>query len=124
VGGKKYIERFDPIVFVALGTMVSLVALLPALAFTEVTPPGEISMGTWGAVLALGALCTVVSYGLFFNILRHREASRTTMYVYLVPVFGVGGGVVILGETIGPLTVAGAALILAGVWVVTGKGGG
>jgi O-acetylserine/cysteine efflux transporter len=74
------------------------------------------------AVLCLGALSTIVTYGLFFTILKHREASRTSMYVYLVPVFAVGAGVLLLGEELGPLTLVGAILVLAGVWVVNKRG--
>jgi drug/metabolite transporter (DMT)-like permease len=33
----------------------------------------------------------------------------------------VGTGVVLLGEELGPLTLVGAVMVLAGVWVVTRK---
>jgi len=122
IGGKKYIDRIDPLVFISLGTLVSLVALLPILAVTGVTSPREVSLVSWGSVIALGVLSTVVSYGLFFTILKYREASKTSMYVYLVPLFALSSGMVILGEKISMFTVIGGGLILSGVWVVTRRG--
>jgi len=37
--------------------------------------------------------------------------------VNLVPVVGVATSMVLLGETVSPLAVAGGALVLAGVWL-------
>jgi drug/metabolite transporter (DMT)-like permease len=48
--------------------------------------------------------------------------TQTAMTAYLIPLFGVVWGVLLLGETVGPATVVGMAVILAGVLLVTGAG--
>ncbi len=49
-------------------------------------------------------------------------ASRTAAFSNLVPVVGVVAGVVLRGETVTLLQVAGGALIVAGVVVVRRRG--
>ncbi len=98
----------------------ALVLLLPfALAFP---PQGVPSPAAIFSLLLLTIFATVVAYLLFFRLISAVGPTQTAMTAYLIPLFGVVWGVLLLGEAIGPPTVAGMAVILAGVLLVTGAG--
>lgn len=74
------------------------------------------------AVLGLALLSGLLQYALPFWLylvaVREIPASRAALVLTLTPVFGVAGGVLVLGETVLPLQMAGAALILGAVLAV------
>ncbi len=74
------------------------------------------------SVLWLGAIGTGFAYIVFFRLLTGWGPTRASLVAYLLPVVAVILGVVVLGESVDALFVAGAALIVAGVWVVNRRG--
>jgi drug/metabolite transporter (DMT)-like permease len=74
------------------------------------------------SVVWLGAIGTGFAYLVFFRLLTGWGPTRASLVAYLLPVVAVILGVVVLGETVDALFLAGAALIVAGVWVVNRKG--
>jgi drug/metabolite transporter (DMT)-like permease len=81
------------------------------------------SSATWtlpatSALIALGTLCSGVSYLLFFTLVRDIGPSRTLTTGFLVPALGVLWGWLLLGEAVtGPMLV-GAALVLIAMALV------
>ena len=100
-----------------------LVTLLPLFA---VRPP-EIDMTvlTQPAVvlnlLFLGVVASLLCYAAWSLIVKHLGSTRTTNYLYINPVVATMTSAAILGERITPLAVAGAAMILAGIWMVESR---
>jgi len=99
-----------------VGLLWSVLALLAASAL------GWVPLGLAGlapGVIGLALLTGVVQYGLAFWLwlagLRHLPASRATLFLALIPVFGVAGGALALGERLGPTQWVGAALVLIAV---------
>jgi drug/metabolite transporter (DMT)-like permease len=74
------------------------------------------------SVLWLGAIGTGFAYLVFFRLLTGWGPTRASLVAYLLPVVAVILGVVVLGETIDAFFLAGACLIVAGVWVVNRRG--
>lgn len=74
------------------------------------------------AMLALGVLCTGVAYLLYFRLLQDIGAAPTLTVTFLVPVFGVAWGHLLLGEPVGWHTAVGAAVVLTATALVTGFG--
>ncbi|WP_148713836.1 DMT family transporter [Chitinolyticbacter meiyuanensis] len=72
------------------------------------------------AVLALGVFCTGMAYLLYFRLVQDIGPASALTVTFLIPVFGVLWGVLLLGETIGHNTLAGAALVLVGTALATG----
>lgn len=76
--------------------------------------------------LALGSLAfqaLVVSFASFlvwFWLLRTYLASRLGVFSFMTPLFGIAAGVLLLNETLEPRFLAGAALVLAGILLVSG----
>lgn len=61
---------------------------------------------------------SILSYGLWFYLLRHHPVYRVALFMPLVPVFAVLAAVLALGERIGVLEGAGGALTVIGVTIV------
>jgi DME family drug/metabolite transporter len=69
-------------------------------------------------VLYLGLLPTAVAYVLFARGLRHVQAAEATTIVLAEPVTATVLGILILGEQVQALGLAGAAFVLAGLLVL------
>jgi drug/metabolite transporter (DMT)-like permease len=74
------------------------------------------------SVLWLGAVGTGFAYIVFFRLLTGWGPTRASLVAYLLPIVAVALGVIVLGESIDALFLAGAVLIVAGVWVVNRRG--
>jgi drug/metabolite transporter (DMT)-like permease len=99
-----------------VGLLWSVLALLAAAALGWTTL--DLQALTPGAI-ALAALTGVLQYAVAFWLwligLRHLPASRATLFLALIPVVGVAGGAVALGERLGPSQWVGAAVVLLAV---------
>lgn len=69
--------------------------------------------------IVLAVLCGAVAYVLFYRLMADVGATRALTVTYLVPVFGIAWAWLFLGEAVSPMAIAGGALILMGVVLVT-----
>ena len=103
----------------AVGQQAGAVAILliPA-AFT--LPERSVPVVVGLAILGLALLSTAVAYLLYFRLIENVGPTSTVTVTFLVPVFGLLFGVVLLDEPFGVGTILGLAIILLGVALVTG----
>jgi drug/metabolite transporter (DMT)-like permease len=73
------------------------------------------------AVVWLGLLGSGVAYLVFFGLLGRRGAAGTAVVAYLLPVFGVTLGVLVLHEPLDGRLLAGLGLIIGGIALVNSK---
>ena len=93
------------------------VILLPLAA---VSLPGEAPpLPAALSALALALLCTAVAYLLYFRLIENVGPTKTLAVTFLIPVFGLLFGVVLLDEPVGLGTLVGFAIISLGVALVT-----
>ena len=103
----------------AHGSMWGATLLIaPALPFAPV--PAMPTAMIWLAVLALGVLCSGIAYLLYFRLIADIGAAAALTVTFLVPVFGVLWGHVILSEPLGWNTLVGAGIVIVGTALVTG----
>jgi len=103
----------------ALGTLS--VASLATLPIGLVQAPDQVtSWKVTASVLTLGIAGTGLAYILYYGLLSGAGASRAILITYLVPLFAVVYGAVLLGEPVTAATVGGLALVLTGVALGTG----
>lgn len=69
---------------------------------------------SWFAVGYLGVVATGVAFVLYFTLLARRGAFETSLVSYLVPVVASVVGVVVLNESITPLSVVGFLVVCVG----------
>lgn len=65
----------------------------------------------------LSIFSSFFGYIIWVNALEHLEASQVSAFLYLIPVFSVLFSVLLLGEKIYPVMVAGAAAIFLGIYL-------
>jgi drug/metabolite transporter (DMT)-like permease len=73
------------------------------------------------AVVWLGLLGSGLAYLAFFRTLQRWGATRTSLVAYLLPVYGIALGAIVLGEPISISTLVGTVLIIAGIALVNAR---
>jgi drug/metabolite transporter (DMT)-like permease len=120
VGANLVRVRFtgEPPLALAIGQQLAAAAvLLPLVPIVPVrATPDAVDVGS---VLALALASTGVAYLLYFRLLAELGATGGMTVIFVVPVFGVLWAALFLGETIHLATIAGGAVILASVWLIT-----
>jgi drug/metabolite transporter (DMT)-like permease len=80
--------------------------------------PGGISAAAWTGIVYMAVAPSVVGYLIYTHALRWLPASRVASVTSVQPVLATLLAVALLGERPGLAYVAGAAVILGGVWLV------
>jgi O-acetylserine/cysteine efflux transporter len=75
------------------------------------------SLAVWGGAAFLAYGATMVGFGLWSWLLSRHPVALVAPFSLLVPVFGLSSAAVVFGETLDALTVAGIAVVLAGLAV-------
>ncbi len=93
---KRWFVDVPPLAAVAGTLSCAALMLLPFAALSWPSTP--IPQASWLSAIALGVLCTGIAYAVFFRLIQRVGAARATTCTYLVPVFGVTWGWLLLGE--------------------------
>ncbi len=121
VAGVQVVRVFQEVPPLSLAVGQQLAAGLVLLPFTAASLPDSApSRDVILAVVALAVLSTAVAYLLYFQLVQRVGPTKTASVTFLIPVFGLLWGALFLNEPIGPGTVVGLLVILAGVVLVTG----
>ena len=110
---RRWLADLPPLAAVA-GTLGCSALMLAPFAFAtwpQASPP----RGAWLSAIALGVLCTGIAYAFFFRLIARVGAARATTCTYLIPLFGVFWGWLLLGERPTALMLLAGALILGSV---------
>lgn len=120
IGGKTSLERVPPLLLTSISVAGSLFVWIPGAATaTAFSGIPTLTITTWLA-LAYMAICgTVIGYWTWFRALSVVNASDAAPFLFIQPLLGAALGVVLLGETITWATIAGAALILSSLAIIT-----
>ncbi len=106
------------------GMAVGAVGLGVAALLTEDPAQAVWSRSAILSVVYLTVFGTVVTFGLYFWLLRFASAQRLSLIAYVTPVIAVLLGWLVGEEPIGTTTLSGAGLVLAGIWVAARRRGG
>ena len=74
----------------------------------------------WLAILVLGVVCTGMAYVLYFRLIERAGPARTLAVTFLIPVFAVLYGVVLLGEVVTQWMLICGVVIICGTALSTG----
>lgn len=118
---RRYLRDLPPLVAPTGQLLVATVYLTPLSLlvdrpFSLATP----SLKAIGSVAGLAIFSTVIAFVLYYRMVRIVQATYLSMVTYLIPIFGVLLGVLVLDESLSWNALAGFALILTGVMVVNG----
>lgn len=121
VYGRKNLRGLPPLVAPTTQLLLATAYMLPIALLID--RPWSLPMPTPAALaslLALGVLGTGLAFIVYFRLLETADPTYLSMVTYVIPIFGVILGVLVLDERLTWHTLAGFALILLGVMVVNG----
>ena len=114
----RYLKGVDPLAMAAGSVTAAAIVLMPlAIYFWPDTP---ISGAAWAAALALALLCTGLAYIIYYGLIDRVGATRSITVTFLVPLFGIFWGALILHEPLSLRMLAGTAIVLLGTLLATG----
>jgi drug/metabolite transporter (DMT)-like permease len=118
--GRRVLEGLTPLAattFASLwGTLMLAVVAAPQLPGLAVV---AIDTQVLLSVLYLGVLGTAVAFVWYYQAVQRLGAARTVIFNNLVPLFGAGFGVLLLGEPLLPSMLVGGVIAVAGVMLVS-----
>lgn len=116
---RRTVEQLDPIVVVALQQTVAFIWALVIwpieLLNVESTNLATISLSAWGWAAASGIFYYALAFWFYIIGLKKISASLAGLFLNLIPIFGVGGAFIFLGERLFIMQWVGAIIILAAV---------
>ena len=115
-------HRFDMFALVVWSSLVAPVPLGLVSFWTEGGPAVvrtvlDASPRAWLCILFMAYAATIFGYGTWNRLLHRHPAGMVVPFTMLVPVTAVAASVLLLGETLGPVQLVGAFIILAGLGV-------
>lgn len=120
---KKLLNGIEPLRATACGTSAGAVALLlfavPVLGSVNIA---AVSGSGWLNVIYLAIGPTAIAYLFYYRGLRSVSPTTATIFMFAVPVFGAFFSVLILGETVTFLQLAGAFVMLVGAVMAVVRG--
>ncbi len=109
--------RPEAVMCAAMAGGAALIAIPGAIAARDATPDA----GSVLATLVLGIGPTGLAFWGFAVLTARIGPARASIVAYVAPIFAVALGVVALGESAGPATLAGMVLIIAGSRLATSR---
>jgi drug/metabolite transporter (DMT)-like permease len=120
---KRLLRNHSALVVTAWGMAVGTVMLAVWVLLRQGLPPVHgVSPSAWWSLAASGLLCTATTTLLWNWGMHHVPASRAAVFLNIEPALGSALGVWLLGDTLGPLTWVGGALILTAAVTLTSTG--
>jgi drug/metabolite transporter (DMT)-like permease len=112
----RYVARrgLSPVTLSACQLLVASIMLAVTLAIVGAQAPHFTAVSVAGVVI-LGVIGTGIAYVLNYQIITSEGATIASTVTYLLPVVAIVPGVVVLGEDVTAMVIAGIALVLAGV---------
>ncbi len=115
---KRYLPNAKPLAIAVGSQAISALVLLPMALYVPM--PGSPDLESWLAVGFLAVICTGVAYMMYFRLIVNIGPSKAIYVGYLVPLFGLIWGALILQETISSYMIAGGITILLGISLTSG----
>jgi len=99
--------------------LIAALLLTPLLVAVESVPdlpsmPARVLLASAG----LAVLSSGVAYVIYYWLLTTLEATQASLVTYLIPLFALGWGALILDEALPLATLPGLVLIVAGLWLL------
>jgi drug/metabolite transporter (DMT)-like permease len=118
---RNHLRGLPPLVAPASQLLLATGYMLPVALLVDrpwtLDRPSTVALGS---LFLLGILGTGLAFIVYYRLLETANPTYISMVTYVIPIFGVILGVLVLGEQLTWYALAGFALILLGVMVVNG----
>ena len=115
---QRYLADVDELGALSASLIVSALVLLPAALWSS--PSALPSILSMASLAILGIFSTALALLLYFYLINHAGAARSSVVAYVCPGIAAVLGVFVLREHFGLISALGLALILIGSWLATG----
>jgi len=105
----------SPLELSAVQLTLASALILPIAVWNTVLHPPTFTLAASSSIAALGMLGTGIAYIILYRLLHDVGPTSTSFVTYLLPIFGVVLGWLLLDERLGWNTLLGAALVIAGI---------
>ncbi len=95
-----------------VGTVTFFPGAVAEMTFAPFPCP---SLAAWGGVVFLGVFCSAIGYHFWNQAIPALGVTTTTNLLYTLPLVGVAGGILMLGEPLSAGVTTGGLLVLGGV---------
>jgi len=116
-------RKADPVALLGMNSLLATIMLLPLITILWITGVEEhigafnISLESGLSLIYLSVCVYAVAAIIFYKVLRSGELSKLIFFVFLLPLFSVFLGYLLLGERLEPLQILAGLILLAGVWL-------
>lgn len=117
---KQLTSRYSSFELTTYGVVCGTIILFPLAMLEcnlELYEPGYLHI--WAGILYLAIFATCVGFVLFNRSLKRIGASRTAIFINLVPIFGSALAILLLDETLTLLKILGLGFVIGGVIIIT-----
>jgi drug/metabolite transporter (DMT)-like permease len=118
---KPLIQKYGALPVTIWSSLSGTVFLLPLVSAHFFRQVYALSPEGWFSVLYLSIFSTVIGYSLFYTLVGKGAVSTLSVQLYLVPIVGVVGGILILQEQLTIFTILGGAATLTAVGLARTK---
>ena len=116
--GKGMLEKYNPESLTAYAFAIGSMLLFPLAIYEGLANPLYLSTTTWISLLYLAVLCSVFAYLVWYSALTVMDATKVSVFIYVIPFFTAVVAYLVLGEDIGIFTVLGGILTILGIYFV------
>jgi drug/metabolite transporter (DMT)-like permease len=110
-------DKYSALFITAIQVFIGTIFFFPFFLYDYFTSDLNFTVNALLCVLYLGVVVTLLGYGLYNYALTKIEASKTAMFVYLIPIFTLFLAAVILGEKLSFVEIVASITILFGVFI-------
>jgi drug/metabolite transporter (DMT)-like permease len=120
--GKRIMQKYDPLLVVAYVNVLGGLCLVPfSLAENSLHEALTMNTSEWSAILYLALTCSLLGYFIWFRVINQVKAAVTSSFMFAEPLITAILATAFEKEPITMPTIAGALLVLAGVYLATAK---
>jgi drug/metabolite transporter (DMT)-like permease len=117
--GRPAVARFGAVTSTLYATATGTAMLIPfSLAEQGWNDLQDAGADGWLPILYLAVFGTVLAFVLFYEGVSRIGPARASAFAMLVPIFGVLGSVLLLGEELAVSLAIGGTAIIAGLWLI------
>lgn len=121
--GKKVMNQLTPMASVCYSSVAgTLLLAIPAFFNGTFTAMAGYGLAEWGSLFYLGFFGTVLGFFWYYQGIREIGPMKAGVFINFVPVSALILAFLILGETVTPSILTGAALVISGVFLTNVAG--
>ena len=114
----RVVGGISPVVLAALVCSSAAVSLTVGSTLLGQLRPGDVTAAGWGWLACIAVVSTVAAIGLFFAGLRRAGPTSASILATVEPLVTVVLAFLVFGERLGPVQIAGGALVVSAVLVL------